>query len=90
MSTHWNPDPNSVPDQPTPAHNNYIIPPGFPVVGAVKDITLGQEMGDMVGVDNPLVRETLKVFGEAAKRDEYKMLDFSVVYKYLADMMSRM
>jgi 3-hydroxyisobutyrate dehydrogenase len=89
MSTNWNPDPDSVPGSSAPAKNGYVIPPGFPVFGAVKDISLGKEMGELVGVENPLVRETLKVFEAASRSGEHKGLDFSSVYRWLADNLSR-
>ncbi|KAI9020291.1 hypothetical protein DFJ74DRAFT_643810 [Hyaloraphidium curvatum] len=90
MSTHWNPDPGSTPEVNSPAKNGYVIPPGFPVVGAVKDVSLGLEMGELVGVDNQLVKETLRVFKEASKDAEYAGLDFSVVYKWLLENLNKL
>lgn len=89
MSQHWNPDPNSEPQAKAPATNGYKIPPGFPVHGAVKDISLGHEMGQLVGIENPLVKETLRMFEEAAK-GEYAGLDFSSIYKWLRENLEKL
>ncbi len=66
-----------------PASNNYEG--GFRLELALKDLGLGAELGEMVGVDTVLNKATVEVLQKVQGDERYKGKDSRVVYKYLVE-----
>lgn len=66
-----------------PASNNYEG--GFRLELALKDLGLGTELADTVGVDTVLNKATMEVLRKVQADERYEGRDSRVVYKYLVE-----
>ncbi|KAI9019719.1 6-phosphogluconate dehydrogenase [Hyaloraphidium curvatum] len=80
ISRSYNPAPGVL--EGVPSSRGYAMP-GFPLGGGVKDLSLAVEAAKEVGIEAPLTELVYETNKEAAKDEEMRKLDYTVIYRAL-------
>lgn len=82
ISQNYNPAPEVQPD--APASRGYALP-GFPVFGAVKDLSLALELARDVGLVPIVGNVTYEANREVQEDERFRKLDYTVIYEWLKE-----
>lgn len=82
ISHNYNPAPGVHPN--APASRGYSLP-GFPVNGAIKDLSLAMELARDVGLQPRVGSVTCDANREMASEDRFRRLDYTVIYEWLRE-----